>query len=300
MKKAKLIIYASYPKTGSTYISDILYNINKSGHHEGVLIDKFQFLKGKNNYVIKNNGDYNIFIKTHWSPVEVLQRIKKARVRELQSVSADLDDEVIENCKIIYITRNPFRVLISAINYSKILYSKNEVREGWAGQGIDSEYFIDFLNLESIPTVDDFNNFDISHVESKVVEKILFRYISTKGSIPIFGKIGYFEHIRLWFEFINQHKEAALLTYEGLMLKDDSMLRSLAKITEIPSDFIMHSIKNLEMRRNNPGDPLYSKPFYSEFGIGTPKYFSSLASFPSLAEQVNRLFPEFKMLYQSP
>lgn len=300
MKKKKLIIYASYPKTGSTYIPDILCNINKGEHPDGISIDQFQFVKSKNNFLIRNNGDCNIFIKTHSSPTEVLQRIKQARIHELKGIFSDLDDEAIENCKIIYITRNPFNVLVSAINYSKVIYRSLEIRERWAGQGTDSKYFIDFLNFKSIPTVDYFDNFHISQVGKEVIERILYKYILTKGVIPIFGKVGYFDHIGLWLNFINQHKETALLTYEGLMLNNIYMLDGLAEITEIPDNLIKDSIKNLEMRRKNLGDPLYSKPFYSEFGVETPKYFSSLELFPHLVEQVNKLFPEFKILSQSP
>jgi hypothetical protein len=297
MKKTQLIIYASYPKTGSTYIPDILENINKSGLRDGVTIDKVKFLQSKNNFLIRNYDDCSIMIKTHWSPVTLLQRIKQARISGLQSMAEDLNDEVIENCKIIYITRNPFRVLVSAINYSKLIYGKSEVRERWAEQSIDGEYFIDFLNFKSIPTVEEFNDFDISRVKNEVVEKILSRYVAGKGCIPIFGKIGYFSHIGLWVDFMKQRKETALFTYEGLMLNNDSMLRSLAHITEIPDNLIIESIKNLEMRRNNPGDSLYSKPFYSEFGMETPKFFSSLASFPILSEQVDRFLPDFKTPY---
>jgi hypothetical protein len=195
MKNNKLIIYASYPKTGSTYIPDILGNINQSSRSNEISIEKFKFLKGKNNFFIRNNDDCNIMIKTHSSPSEALHRIKKFGLFELQGVATFLDDEIIDNCKIIYIARNPFRVLVSAINYSKVIYKKPAIRQSWADYGIDLKYFIDFLKMKSIPKPDEFNNYDISLLDNKSIEEILSKFIATKGVIPIFDKIGYFDHV---------------------------------------------------------------------------------------------------------
>ncbi len=289
-----LVIYASYPKTGSTYIPDIIKNINMGSSG---CIKNFLFLKGKNNFIIESDGAVNYVIKTHEIMPVLLRQFKDQHSVNPHCFTDDvngLNKDFYFNHKIIYILRNPFRVLVSAINYSRILYEREDVRLIWRRRGTDREYFIDFLGMESIPSVEDFKIYDFLRNPPSLIESVILKYIDGNGLIPVFQVPGYFDHVNYWVNFISDKKSVLVLTYEDLMKKNDISLGSLASMIGVSKDVIFKSVIDLEERRLNPKDIMYRSPFYSDFGLGTPREIIELSSWCRIRSMVRDRVSEFE------
>ena len=301
MKNKKFILYATYPKTGSTYLPTLMNSLKAySGDYK---IERFTWNKGKNNFTIQNHHEV-FLVKTHHIPYNFIKNMQK-NPNQLEWIkekisSKQIDIENAIGYTLIYNIRNPFNVLTSAISYSKILFSREEVRKKWLDNGIAEEYFINFLGFKSIPSNDEFANYSILELSDLELETILWKYLDSDAAIPIFNtkaedgtNVSYFEHIRVYSEIIKKMDHHVLLTYENMMLRDEKMLHLLAETLDVP-DKDLFSVWDLEHEKRNKGK--YKNAFFSAFRTSTPEKILTLKSYSKMVKDIKIKCPEVACL----
>lgn len=121
----RLVLFNSYPKTGSTVVPSLLDRWLST--HPGSGGEMFTWAKGKHNFFLHGgDGVDTLVVKSHDALAGVLARIRKTPGQLAWLFEALQKQEVNffagRDCSIVYMLRNPVAVLFSAINYAKLLY----------------------------------------------------------------------------------------------------------------------------------------------------------------------------------
>jgi hypothetical protein len=294
LKSPKLVLYASYPKTGSTLLPNLIDRLGRKV--SGSIVRRFEWGGGKNNFQISNHADQPLYlVKTHFNVEDLLKRLTKEPSDLAWLLDAirkgDVDLLGGQGYGSIYILRNPFCVLVSAVDYSKQLFARADVRSKWAKSGKDRKFFVDLLGMDKVPEADVFSRFSLLDLSADKIEEIAWRYVQSNGSIPVFDAgdgvvaLGYFGHVMYYAQLMLKLKSVACLTYEGLMSRNIAMLEQLANVLDMDSDELV-SVWDAENIDRNKSAGRYGNVFYSGFRTSTPEQFRLLSSWPRLLEEI--------------
>lgn len=297
MTNKKLVLFASYPKTGSTLLPNLIDRWGRTVGGNVVL--RFVWGGGKNNFLLLNKTDTpRQLIKTHYNIEDFTKRLKKHPAElswALESINkGEMDLPTGKGYGLIYTLRNPFCVLVSGINYSRLLFARDEVREKWKNNGLDRKYFVDFLGMNKVPEVDEFAKYSLLDSPGDMLDKIAGKFVKSMGSIPIFdtddGKLGYFGHILYYKKLMSKMDSVANVSYEGLMSRDVRMLGDIARVLNIESEQFVSAWDAENVDRQNSGGR-YGNTFYSGFRTATPQQFTQLSSWPRLLAETKEACP---------
>ncbi|HNH88219.1 MAG TPA: sulfotransferase domain-containing protein [Thiobacillaceae bacterium] len=285
------VLFSSYPKTGSTVLPSLLDRWLRT--HPGAGGEMFTWGKGKHNFLIHGgDGVDTLVVKSHDALADVLARIRKTPGQLAWLFEALQKQEVDfftgRECSIVYMLRNPVAVLFSAINYAKLLYDRDELRNAWLQDGRAERFFIDMLGLKAIPGVDEYRKYAVQDLPGVELEGLLWRYIDAWGSIPIFDPVesfGYFKHVNYYSMLMARTSKSCLLSYEGMMANDPRMLASLADLLGIPAQELSQAWE-AEQRDRSAGRGRYDNAFFRNFHLATPEPVKSLAAWPRMRRRL--------------
>lgn len=304
MSPASVVLYASYPKTGSTMLADVLGRL--AVEDSRVRVEKFVHLGGKNNFRIQREPaqESTLILKTHASLGDWLSATWKQRAQE-STLVAELrahgfcEQDAFEGTwlRVIYLVRNPFNTLISALRYIKLLTLRPGVLEIWRADGRAERLFAGLLGLRNQPTAEEFQKFTLLELPDAELEALLWRYLDAGGTIPAFeeeGRPTYFAHVNYFIRLIDSGVEGIVLDYESLMARDRCSINAIASVIQIDGGMLFNAWQSeFEQRvfRKQPADS-----FYGDFNIRTPRRITQLPSWKEMQQQVAIACPRLAAL----
>ena len=302
LAESAIAFYASYPKTGSTALPNILDRwLRGAGKDRGEIVE---WGGGKHNFRIGAPPDGRLLIKTHHTIGDFARKLRKqpdslARLADaLDRGSVDLFSG--RGCAYIYMLRNPFCVLNSAIDYSRMLYQRPEAASAWVEDGRAQRFFVDLLGLPSIPDGALFSQFAFLELPARQIEDIVWRFIETSGSIPIFeagDMLTYFQHVNYYQNALAGVGDApqVLLNYEQLMADPEPALSAVAALLGIsPAELLESWLTEGAAREGGRGR--YKSGFYGGFHERTPSAIRELGSWERMLSYVDAACPALRSL----
>lgn len=302
LAESAIVFYASYPKTGSTVLPNILDRwLLGPGKDRGEIIE---WGGGKHNFRIGVPPEARLLVKTHHTIGDFARKLRK-QPESLARLADALDEGRVDlfsgsGCSYIYVLRNPFCVLNSAIDYSRMLFKRPEVAAAWVEDGRARRYFVDLLGLPTVPDGELFSRFAFLELPERQIEDIVWRFIETSGSIPIFepgDMLTYFQHVSYYQRVFAGVGDAprVLLNYEQLMADPESALSAVAALIEVPSSELLESWR-AEGKVREEGRGRYKSGFYGGFHERTPGAIRELGSWDRMVSFVESACPALRAL----
>jgi hypothetical protein len=302
--RERLILHASYPKTGSTLLADLLRRVDMN--HDEISVEQFTFLKNKNNFRVRANAHrQTLILKTHFTFGDWRRASWKAREQrpaELSFLEQHLPfhEDVFDNPNVefVYVVRNPFNVLLSAIRYAKVMLREPETLEAWQSDGRAHQFFVELLGYEEIPEIQQFDRFETLELPELDLERLCWRFLRSGGSIPVFdyeGAATYFQHVNYYCELFRQQIAAGkILEYENLRAGQHHSLTMLADAWQLDLPILEQGLEEvLRIAKEKSRRPL---GFYGDMTLGTPRQIKNLSSWPEMQQHVATTCPRLASL----
>jgi hypothetical protein len=219
--KTNVIWIASYPKSGNTWLHQILQRAGRAygfpRHDVGVYRLLEQGVRPELCGAVRDDFQPCIVLKTH-SPYR-----GDGHLHEIPDVELD-------RVRFVYICRNPFDVLLSYINFTKIEYARNADRAGYR-----KALFRGLLGLDTEPGVDEWARMTLDDIPTPQLDHAL-RVFSRQGlSIPTLQPMAgsWLENLRSWQQQ-GGDGSGVFLTYESCVESADAFLacRAFFRCTE--------------------------------------------------------------------
>lgn len=266
-----------------------------------VEIQRFTLLGGKNNFVlVPSSGSQRVYLmKTHETIGGWLKALWKIRPHDptvaeaLGAINFGRDDVFAEGkLKILYLVRNPFNTLLSAVRYIKILLQRPGVMTEWTKDGRAERWFITLLGMKALPMPDEFGYFSILAQSSAKLESLLWRFLESGASIPAFEeeeKPGYFAHVNYFSSAIERNFDGVIDSYEMLMAQHANPISAIAGLLNLDAALLKRALrKELDVRSVIDKQ---ASSFYGDFNVQTPKEIKNLPSWPEMKRYVSVACP---------
>ena len=283
-EQARFIVFSAFPKTGSTLLPDLILRLLKSKVH------RFGTAYSKNNFRYFAKEYQNFFYKTHDVPSVFIKKVLKSPLGYEDFINSDsskvFSSKASDNVVLIYNYRNPFNVLLSAIDYSKLLMKKKEVTEKWRKSGKDILYFTNLLGLKEVPDPGAFDHFKVKDLSKSHLSDIVWKFVDSRGEIPIFGRTPYFDHVNIYSNRVDSSSNAALVTYEDMMSCSQESTKRIARLMGLDWYGFDQALTSMHADRTNGDDPHFKKGFYSKTRTTTPSFIRELDCFSGLKDSI--------------
>ena len=298
IQPSNLVIYSSYPKTGSTFLIDLFKRWGRS-HKKPDSIEFFTWMKGKHNFALNKDGQPRLIcLKTHRTPDHFAKALMRYPVSvALPAADLSLIDAMRE--RYVYIYRNPFAVLVSAINYSKFVLLRPNELAAWIEDGTAEKYFVKFLRMPAIPSPEEFSSFSFLDLDAKRLQGILQRYVDSGCSIPFLERGGvsnYLQHIAS-HSFIAERSDSLSFSYESLMNRDIDLIHKMADLFSVERQELL-TAWDAEAEARGVAAGKYSAGFYGTFNRTTPERIRGLKTWPQLSRQIKLACPPLAELVE--
>jgi hypothetical protein len=239
----KVVWISSYPKSGNTWVNNILYQAGTELGYPPEEMDVYNVMKSNkmpsacpiiNNKV---SEEAPVVLKTH-APFAV-------------NMHKNLN---LETVGFVHVIRNPLDVLLSYINFSRIDYRLWGNREACA-----KRFFIDFLGFPNIIPYEDWVNTKLDDIPRENLDHALRMFSAGSGKIPNVDQMSgnWFEHSESYFK-AKEHLPGVTLKYEDLLQEPNTFL-DLQAIFDISSEIMLRALdvinnRNADFSRGGQGD----------------------------------------------
>jgi hypothetical protein len=292
----RVILYTSYPKTGSTFVPSLVDRLrDASPDYEA---ETFVFGKSKNNVRVRHKGAGTLYqLKTHHTAEDFFRRNRAELQHEVPALRSFMAAGVAglgdPGRGFIYSLRNPFATLASAIQYSKLVYTREGEAAKWIEDGRAARHFVQLLGLKAVPSPDEYQSFKFLDLPTSWIEDICWRYVDSRGSIPFLETEGmptYFEHVNHHQAHLTTLTNQCVLTYEQLMAGDEASLQALGHVLDVPASHLRRALDAEEADRQERSGR-YNIPFFANFQVATPAAIGSLPSWRQVRDRTLALCP---------
>jgi hypothetical protein len=292
----RVVLYTSYPKTGSTLVPSLVDRLrDASPDYE---VETFVFGKSKNNVRVRQKGAGTLYqLKTHHTAEDFFYRNRAEQQHEVPALRAFMAEGMSglagPGRGLIYSMRNPFATLASAIQYSKLVYSREGEAAKWLQDGRSARFFKQLLGLRDVPDPARHENFSFLELPPAWIEEICWRYVDSRGSIPFLETEGmptYFEHVNAHQAHLARAGTHCVVTYEQLMAGSEHALGALGEVLDVPPAHLRLAMEAEESDRKVRSGR-YTIPFFANFQIATPAAIQELPSWRQIRERTLLLCP---------
>jgi hypothetical protein len=245
---------SSYPKSGNTWVNNVLYQAGKDLGYPQEEMDVYNVMNTDKlpsvcpiiNKELSNEP--GIVLKTHAAYADSMH--KKLNLNTVA---------------FIHVIRNPLDVLLSYINFSRIDYRLWGNREACA-----KRFFIDFMGFEHIIPYEEWLVTKLEDIPQFNLDHALEKFSMGNGRIPNVDNMSgtWFEHSESYYNARDQIPNI-VLKYED-MLEDANTFIKLKDIFNIDPQTIMNAVNSINER--NAG---FSKKGEGDRGI----FYNKMASF---------------------
>jgi hypothetical protein len=296
MSEPRVVLYTSYPKTGSTFLPSLVERLRDAC--PGYQVEQFTFAKSRNNLKASlPDGSTVYLMKTHHVVSEFFRRAKADPRMEDVTLKDFMESGeralATPGNGLVYTMRNPFATLASAITYSKLVYAREGNAESWLRDGRADNYFMGFLGMRAIPDVATFKDFKFLELPDNQIEDVCWRYVESRGSIPFLdgeGGASYFEHVNFHQRHLDELPNRCLLTYERLMGGVQETFAGVAGVLGLPTDDLFKAL-GAETADREERSGRYTSSFFANFQVSTPPRVLGLGSWRQIRDYTLELCP---------
>jgi hypothetical protein len=239
----KVLWISSYPKSGNTWVNNLLYQAGKELGYPPEGMDVYN--------VMKSNKLPSVCPIINNKVSEEAPIVLKTHAAFADNMHQNLN---LETVGFIHVIRNPLDVLLSYINFSRIDYRLWGDREACA-----KRFFIDFLGFDNIIPYDDWLNTKLDDIPRENLDHALKIFSAGNGKIPNVDQMSgnWFEHTESYFK-VEKNMPSVTLKYEDL-LQDSNTFLDLQAIFDINSETILGAVdvinkRNADFSREGEGD----------------------------------------------
>lgn len=206
-KPPKAVVWiASYPKSGNTFLQNVIRRAGKSHGFPGSDLDAYRMISEKRAPTAVKGG-----IQPHVSrePTTVLKTHRAHRP----------DDRIHEQLQLrtvgfVHIRRNPLDMLLSYINFTRLQYAHRHESVEYR-----TRLFIDLLGYDEPFSVEQWQAMSLDSIPRRHLDHALERFTVLDTDIPGLAATthcSWLEHWRTW-QAAGEHMPAVFLRYEDLL-----------------------------------------------------------------------------------
>ena len=228
----KVIWIASYPKSGNTWVFNVIRWAAVASGFPNFEPEYFEMMNdGRTPQALP-------FVQDTISGSANCAVMKTHALNNGQEVHPSLG---LETAGIVYIMRNPLDMLLSYINFTRIQYARSPRQEAYG-----KELFLEFLGFDRIVSAEEWQAFTLDSIPQKNLDHALQVFSENKLSIPLLknAQESWLNHVRMWKKACNI-TPGILLRYEDL-LSDAAAFHPLGKLFSFSETAIEESVAKVD------------------------------------------------------
>lgn len=259
-----VIWVGSYPKSGNTWVHDVLRTAGKRWGFPPGPMDVYDMLNSGRRPEICAP----VLPQPASNPCSVLKtHALFAQDRQLHT----FDDLSLRTVGFIYVYRNPLDLLLSYINFTRIEYVANQDNEQYRGW-----LFRDLLGMDQVPTSVEWAALTLDQMPRESLDHAL-KVFSDRGlTLPIcFPNTPWSSHVRSWLA-ASRDVPSVVLKYEDC-LADSNTFNAMAKFFEFGVGDIQKALASSAQRAAQvlSEGTIQQRIFYNKMqAFYYPTYFS--------------------------
>lgn len=260
----KVIWIASYPKSGNTWVFNVIRWAAVGSGFPNFEPEYFEMMhSGRRPQAMP-------FVQDTISAKESCAVMKTHALTSEQEVHPSLG---LETVGIVYIMRNPLDMLLSYINFTRIQYARSPRQEAYG-----EELFQHFLGFNRILSPEQWQEFTLDTIPRENLNHALEVFSEAHLSIPLLknAQESWLNHVRQW-KLACDTTPGVILKYEDL-LRDAKAFYPLQKLLMFNEKTIEESVAKVDALTKNSQKKVFFNKMRSHY---FHEYFSSdaLAAF---------------------